>query len=192
MAAEGRQASGRQNDHLCCAQLAFGVAYLCDEKFDEAYEALRRMFDSNDPSYHWRESFAGLMPLAEAARPANQLEDARCVLATHELISLVTPSPLLRTHLLYARAVLAEENDAEWLFRSALAHDFSRWRLAKAKIEQAFGEWLLRQHRYPEARDRLFSAHSSLSDIGAGPWAQKARRSLQAAGWEPGVPPGSD
>ncbi|HXW80368.1 MAG TPA: AAA family ATPase, partial [Acidimicrobiales bacterium] len=37
MAAQGRRASGRQNDHLCCAQLAFGIAYLCDERFDEAY-----------------------------------------------------------------------------------------------------------------------------------------------------------
>jgi tetratricopeptide (TPR) repeat protein len=192
MAAEGRRASGRQNDHLCCAQLAFGIAYLSDERFDEAYEALRRMFDPNDPSHHWRESFAGLMPLAEAAGPAGRLEDARRILADHELISLVTPSPLLRTHLLYARAVLAEDEDAEWYFLSALAEDLSRWRLAKAKIEHAFGEWLLRHHRYAEARERLVSALRSLSDIGAVSWARQARRSLQAAGCEPGTPPGFD
>jgi tetratricopeptide (TPR) repeat protein len=189
MAAEGRRASGRQNDHLCCAQLAFGVAYLCDERFDEAYEALRRMFDPTDPSHHWRESFAGLMALAEAAGPAERVEDARKVLADHELIGLVTPSPLLQTHLLYARAVLAEDKDAEWLFLSALSEDLSRWKLAEAKIEQAFGEWLLQHRRRAEAREHLFSALRSLDEIGAVPWARKARRSLQAAGWEPGAPP---
>ena len=182
MAAEGRRAAGRQNDHLCCAQLAFGVAYLCDQRFDDAYVALRRMFDPNDPCHHWRESFAGLMPLAEAAGPAGRVGDARAVLADHELISLLTPAPLLRTHLLYARAVLAEDQDAEGSFRSALAEDLSRWRLAKAKIEQAFGDWLLRHGRPVEARGHLFSAFRSLTDIGAVPWARQAERGLQAAG----------
>ena len=149
------------------------------ERFDEAYEALRRTFDPNDPSHHLRESFAGLMALveaaeaAEAAGPADRLDDARRVLADYELVGLATPSPLLRTHLFYARAVLAEDEDAEWCFVSALAEDLSRWHLAKAKIDQAFGEWLLRHRRFAEARGHLFSALGSFSDIGAAPWAQQ-------------------
>jgi hypothetical protein len=186
MAAEGRRSASRQNDHLCCAQLAFGVAYLCDGQFGEAYDALRRMFDPKDPSHHCRESFAGLMWLAEAAAATGSVEDARRVLEEYELISLVTPSPLLHTHLFYARAVLAPDSDAESYFLSALAEDLARWRLAKAKLQQAFGEWLLRHGRRAEASDRLFSARKSLSDIGAVPLAQRAQRSLQAAGNDKG------
>jgi hypothetical protein len=58
----------------------------------------------------------------------------------------------LQTQLFYARAVLAEDEDAEWYLPSALGEDLSRWRLASAKIEQAFGGWLLRHRRHAEAR----------------------------------------
>jgi hypothetical protein len=96
---------------------------------------------------------------------------------------------LLRTHLLYARAVLAEEQEAEWYYLSALAEDLSRWRLARAKIEQAYGDWLLRQERYADAQEYLLSALRSFRDIGAVPWADQARRSLRTAGRDPEVQP---
>jgi hypothetical protein len=87
------------------------------------------------------------MPLAEAVRRADQLDDAREVLAEHKRIARLTPSPILITHLLYARAVLADDNSAEQLFRSALRENPTRWTLTRAKIELEYGEWLLRHDR---------------------------------------------
>ena len=138
------------------------------------------LFDPTDPSYHWRESFSGLMPLAEAAGPAHQLDDARKVLAEHERISHLTPSPILSTHLLYARAVLAGDGSAERLFRSALREDLTRWPLVRAKIELAYGDWLLRHDRLDEAGSALSAALPALLAIGAQPWAEQARNGLAA------------
>jgi hypothetical protein len=66
-----------------------------------------------DSSYHAREGYAGLTFLAEAAVAAGHVHDARLVVDRHEQIARTNPSPLLRVHLVYARAVLADDIDAE-------------------------------------------------------------------------------
>jgi DNA-binding CsgD family transcriptional regulator/tetratricopeptide (TPR) repeat protein len=170
------------NDFLACAQLGRGYAYITAGRYSDAYQALRRVFDPADPSYHLRERFCGVMYLAEAAVHSGELEGARKIIAELEDVAMVTTSPLLHNQLLYARAVLAEDSDAETLYLQGLAADLTRWPWIRARIQLAYGMWLRRQRRVAESREPLRSALSACEFIGARTWTEQARVELRAAG----------
>lgn len=170
------------NDFLACAQLARGFAFLTSGRHDDAYAAFERVFDPLDPSHHQREQLGAIMYLAEAAVHCGRTEDARKIVAEMERLATVTPSPVLQVHLLYARPVLADDADAEPLYRAALRADLSRWPLHRARIEHAYGSWLRRQRRVAESREPLRNAAAAYSVIGAASWAELARGELRAAG----------
>jgi tetratricopeptide (TPR) repeat protein len=182
LAAEAELAANRRrlNDLLSGVQLARGSAWLSAGRYADAYAALRRLFDPADPSFHQRERFAGLTYLAEAAVRSGQTDHARTVVADLEHVATVTPSPILHVHLFHARALLADEADAEHRYLSALAADLTRWPWIKARIELAYGTWLRRHARTGEARSHLGSAKAILDLIGARAWADEARAELWA------------
>ncbi len=184
LAAQAQQAAGRQslNDLLACARLARSYAWISGGRYAEGYQELLPLFDPADPSYHQRESFGGVMFLAEAAIHADRGDDARAVIAGLEQVAAVTPSPILRVHLRYAQAVLADDADAEDLYRAALGEELTRWPWARARIELAYGGWLRRQRRAAESRAPLRAALTTLDLIGATSWADQARAELRAAG----------
>lgn len=167
---------------VACALLARGFAFLNTGRNLDAFHVLGRLFDPNDPSFHERERFTGVMYFAEAAVHAGRQSDARRVLQQLEETALHTPSAILHTHLLYARAVLARDDDAEQLYLSALEHDLVRWPLVRARLELAYGSWLRRQRRPTEARAPLQSAMETLEWIGAENWADRARSELRGTG----------
>jgi len=184
VAAEAEQAArGRRlNDLLACVQLARGFAAMGAGRHAEAYAALRRLFDPADPAFHLTERFHGVMFLAEAAVHAGQAEEARSVIAALGADEAVTPSETLARHLSYARAVLADDGDAEKLFLAALSAPLVRWPWVKARLELAYGSWLRRQRRVAESRLPLRSAQTTFDLIGASSWADQARSELRAAG----------
>ncbi|MCT9934719.1 AAA family ATPase [Planotetraspora sp. A-T 1434] len=192
LATEAELEAGRRklNDLLSCVQLARGAAWLAAGRDRDAYQALRRAFDPADPSFHQRERFTGVMFLADAGQRAGHREDAREVLADLEDVALVTPSPILHVNLLYARAVLADDQEAENLYLLALQQDLSRWPFARAKIKLAYGGWLRRHRRLAQARSFLRAAQTALDGIGAATWADEARIELHAAGAEISWPAG--
>lgn len=169
------------NDLLCCVQLARGIAELGEGRAANAYRELRRMFTPGDAAYHLRESFDGVMFLAEAAAAGGEVADAREILARLEDVAGVTDSPLLHVQLLFARAALADDRDAEVLYLTALGRDMTRWPFVRARVELGYGIWLRRHHRVAEARVRLRAALTALELIGAAPWAAQARAALGAA-----------
>ena len=99
-----------------------------------------------------------------------------------ERLAEITPSPALHVNLLYARPVLADDHEAEGLYRAALAADLSRWPWHRARIQLAYGTWLRRQRRVAESREPLRSALAAFEVIGARTWADQARTELRAAG----------
>ena len=176
-------ANGRHlTELLACVQLARGFGWISTGRHTEAYLALRRLFDPADPGFHQAERFHGVMFLAEAAVHAGRREDARAVIADLEAVAGTTPSPTLRVHLSYARAVLADDADAERLYLAALRQDLVRWPWTKARLELAYGSWLRRQRRVAESRAPLRSALTVLDLIGATTWAKQARAELRATG----------
>jgi DNA-binding CsgD family transcriptional regulator len=175
----------RLNDLLSSGQLARGIAWIAAGRPAEAVDALGRLFDPADPCFHEREGWHGLTFLAEAAVHAERVPEARAVVAGLEQVATTTPSPLLHTHLRYARAVLADDDAAEGLFRDGLAVDLVRWPWAQARLDLAFGTWLRRRRRIAESRGHLRSALVILDQIGATTWADLARTELRAAGERP-------
>ena len=184
LAAEAEQiAAGHAlNPPLACVQLARGYGHLSVGNYVAAYQALRRLFDSSDPSYHLTERFHGISFLSDAAVPAGHREDAVCVINELELVAARSASTTLRHHLAYARALLADDQQAEEPYLAALGSDLRSWPWLRGRLHLAYGRWLRRQHRIAEARDSLRSAHATLSGIGATVWADLAETELRAAG----------
>jgi DNA-binding CsgD family transcriptional regulator len=170
------------NDLRCCLQLARGFALIASGRHAEAVDALVQLFDRASPTYHQRERFSGVMFLAEAAVHANRQDDARAVIADLEQVAALTPAPLLHVQLSYARAVLADDTEAEKLYLAALSQNLARWPWVRARLELAYGAWLRRQRRVVESRQPLRSALTTFELIGAGGWAEQARSELRAAG----------
>ncbi|MER0449204.1 LuxR family transcriptional regulator [Streptomyces sp. Edi4] len=120
--------------------------------------------------------------LADAAVRAARRGDAARVLASLARRTARSPAPLVRVHLRYAAAVLADDVEAETLFRRALGENLARWPWPRARAELAYGGWLARRHRSAEARPLLRSARVAFDRIGARPWSAAAREELALAG----------
>jgi DNA-binding CsgD family transcriptional regulator len=190
VAAEAEHAANgrRLNDLLCCVQLARGIGLVASGEYSGAYDALSRLFDPADAAFHPTERFHGVMFLAEAAVHAGRIAEGRAVIKALEDDATVTSSATLHGHLSYARAVLADEHEAEELFREALRADLVRWPWLRAKIEFAYGSWLRRRRRVAESRPYLRSARTVFDLIGACSWAEQARAELRAAGERAATP----
>jgi DNA-binding CsgD family transcriptional regulator len=82
-----------------------------------------------------------------------------------------------------SRAMLAPDDRFEKSFREAL--DWAaraRQPFDQARTELCFGERLRRARRRRKARDRLLAAQRTFEDLGATPWAERARLELVATG----------
>ena len=163
----------RLNDMLSCVQRVRGAALASAGDHEGAYRELRRVFDPADPSFHQRERFGAIMFLADAAVSAGHVGEARDVIAGLEDIAARTPSPMLRVHLAYARAVLADGAAAAAAYAPLMGQDLSRWPFARARAALAYGRWLGRQGRRAESREALRSAERDFRGIGADTWADQ-------------------
>jgi DNA-binding CsgD family transcriptional regulator len=82
-----------------------------------------------------------------------------------------------------SRALLNEGEAAERLYREAIERlGRTRVRLELARAHLVYGEWLRRERRRVDAREQLRTAHEMLIAMGAGGFAQRARRELVATG----------
>jgi DNA-binding CsgD family transcriptional regulator len=82
-----------------------------------------------------------------------------------------------------SRALLNEGEAAERLYREAIERlGRTRVRLELARAHLVYGEWLRRERRRVDAREQLRAAHEMLIAMGAGGFAQRARRELAATG----------
>jgi DNA-binding CsgD family transcriptional regulator len=82
-----------------------------------------------------------------------------------------------------SRALLADGESAEHLYREAVQRlGRTRIRVELARALLLYGEWLRRQNRRVDAREQLRGAYQMLTTMGAGGFAERARRELLAAG----------
>lgn len=78
---------------------------------------------------------------------------------------------------------MSEGQLADALYREAIERlGGTGVRMDLARTHLLYGEWLRRENRRADARAQLGTAHDMLSDIGAGAFAERARRELQATG----------
>ena len=161
---------------------ARGSGALSGGRHDEAFSHLRRLNDPSDPSFHPVGQGWAVADLAEAAIGSGHVDDVRPIVAGLEKLATTMPSPWLQIGLRHARAVLAADAEAEDLFQAALDADLTRWPLARARLQLAYGSWLRRQRRVAESRAPLRAARDGFDALGLTSWAERARQELRASG----------
>lgn len=82
-----------------------------------------------------------------------------------------------------SRALLSEGEVAERRYREGIERlRRSRLRFELARARLLYGEWLRREQRRTEAREQLRQAHWMFTEMGAGPFTERAGRELVATG----------
>lgn len=84
------------------------------------------------------------------------------------------------------QALTGPDGEAEERFVAALVLHESGSAYDRARTALLYGEWLRRVRRHIDAREQLRAALDGFERLGAGPWADRARTELGAAGGESG------
>ncbi|UWP87111.1 AAA family ATPase [Dactylosporangium fulvum] len=158
------------------------VAALGQGDFEEAYVQATLINPPGMPSpgipARWM-----VMDLVEAAMRTGRADQARdhVAAAKREGIGRISPRTALITA--GAAALAASDEEADALFQIALrSPESERWPFEQARIQLAYGEWLRRTRDTGRARLHLRAALETLDQLGAQPWAERARNELRATG----------
>ncbi|MET9968604.1 helix-turn-helix transcriptional regulator, partial [Streptomyces sp. NPDC006356] len=106
----------------------------------------------------------------------------RDVLSRLDESAAATTARMIRANLGFAHALLADDEDAEASFRSALDLDLSRDPFTRARLLLAYGAWLRRRRRVMESRAPLRIARETFASLGAQPWHERACQELRSSG----------
>jgi DNA-binding CsgD family transcriptional regulator len=163
-------------------QIARGMNALATGRYDDSWRHFHRMFDPADSAYHPMRHCYYVGDLAEAAILCGRRDAAKKILSEMEELARRTPAPQFHSAMHCARAALADDEDAEPLFETALAADSIRSPFTKARLRLAYGSWLRRARKSKEARAELLASMETFDSLGASPWSERARQELRAAG----------
>ena len=181
-AAESLLAPMGANPLLAIVELARGRTALAGERFHEAYQHLRRIFDVDDIAHQPFLCGWALADITDAAVHAGEdLHRVRHEIAEWEIIAASTGAGHLQAQLAYVRPILAADQDAYDLFNAAVASTVD-WPHYRARTQLAFGEWLRRQRRAVESRFPLRDAANLFDALGMTRSGDRARRELRASG----------
>jgi DNA-binding CsgD family transcriptional regulator len=161
------------------AEHAAAALYAGLGRYDDALEWARREVEHNPHAF-----FATALPeLVEAAVRCNELDEARRALDALCEQTQASGTVWARGVEARSRALIADGDDADTLYREAIAQlDESRRRVECARAQLLYGEWLRREGRRVDAREQLRAAHEAFAAMGAGPFAERAERELKATG----------
>jgi DNA-binding CsgD family transcriptional regulator len=167
---------------LSGAKILRGHAALGAQSPAEAFPELLRMTDPNDESYQVPQCVWAIDQLADAAAQVGRIDEARAVLARFDTLVADTPAPGVRRVMALARAILADDEEAEALFHEASYLSVAAAPWHRGRVDLAYGSWLRRRRRVAQSRDRLRSAQLVFDALGAHGWSERAQVELVAAG----------
>lgn len=163
-------------------QLTRGFAALGHGRPGDAFDQFTRMVDPNDSAYQYPQCVWAIDYLAESASLSGRTEEAfRILREIEQLAGDTTASGVVRA-LAYARAVLADENQAGASFDKAIQLKVNTSPLYNARVDLAYGSWLRRQRRVAESRRPLESAQTTFDALGAAAWSTRSMQELAATG----------
>ncbi|MFK0263231.1 ATP-binding protein [Streptomyces angustmyceticus] len=164
---------------LACVALMHGA-------YGEALRLLDLVAVPEPGSGHPLVAFFSLPDRIEAAVRAGERQAAEEALESFERWQGRSTHGEARALLARSRALLASDDaTAAGLFAEALELHSGSVPIEKARTELYFGESLRRARRRRDARTHLRSAAATFARVGAGPWAERARQELRAAGESP-------
>jgi DNA-binding CsgD family transcriptional regulator len=176
--------AGGQGTALEYAYLARAVVLNGQGRFREALVPAR---ETSDFTPELVVAGWGLIELAEAAASCGEMGLAQSALEriAERNRSIATDWGLgIEAR---ARALLSDGETADRLYREAIERLAStRLRPELARAHLLYGEWLRREGRRAEARDRLRTAHDLLARLGMAAFAERASSALLATGENPG------
>jgi DNA-binding CsgD family transcriptional regulator len=141
----------------------------------------RLMALASGPTRHQNANVRSVPDLVEAAVRLGRADEVGASLELYARWAAVMRRPWIEA--LHARCLAMTETDAEPHFQRALAlHDDKSRAFERARTELLYGEWLRRSRRRTDARAQLTSALQVFEELGAAPWAARARTELSAAG----------
>jgi DNA-binding CsgD family transcriptional regulator len=129
---------------------------------------------------------AALDRLEAASRTGGHAGQLRAWTAELEQFAQDTGAAWAAAVAAHGRALIAADggtDDPEPHFREAMAeHSRASRPVASARTQLAYGEFLRRSGRRVDARAQLRAALDAFTEVGAQPWADRARQELRASG----------
>jgi len=148
-------------------------------RYAEAVAWARGAFDDDTPAAVSR----ALPDLVEAAARCGDHRTAKDALGRLEERASLAGTPWASGLLARCRALMADEDHAEALFRESVVHlGGTRIRTELARTHLLYGEWLRRRRRRGDARAELRTAYEMFDQMGATAFAERARVELLATG----------
>ncbi|WP_042406663.1 LuxR family transcriptional regulator, partial [Streptacidiphilus carbonis] len=157
---------------------------LLDLGLGRAEECLARLEQlAHSPQRHHVAGLRAVPDLVEAAVRLREPERAAAPFDYFRRWSARTGQPWTAALVLRCEALLGHDADAEDRFTAALRlHEEQDRPWDRARTALLYGEWLRRGRRKAEARGPLLAAQSVFDELGAVPWAERARSELGATG----------
>lgn len=166
---------------LATAQAALALLDLGYGRVQATFDRLVSLVEG--PQGHQNVPVRSVPDLTEAAVRLGRPDDVAAPLATYATWAAAVRRPWSDALLARCRALTTPGPEAERHYLRALdLHDPRHRPFDRARTELSFGEWLRRGRRRSDARGRLASALRTFEEIGARPWAERARLELGAAG----------
>jgi DNA-binding CsgD family transcriptional regulator len=124
-----------------------------------------------------------MVELIEAATRSGRNDRAASALGVLSETTRASGTPWAQGIEARSRALLAEGEAADTLYRHAIDHLApTRLRVDLARTHLVYGEWLRRERRRIDARTELRMAHELFSEFGMEAFAERARVELEATG----------
>ncbi|MER5932374.1 AAA family ATPase [Streptomyces sp. NPDC002054] len=135
-------------------------------------------FPSDAPQFH-----LVFLDLVQAAVHCGRVEQARRHIAAGRAARMAEISPHHGFVLAAAEAVAAEPDAVDDACRAVYGIPRAEeWPFTLARVRLHHGAWLRRRRRSAEARVQLAEAQRIFSELGAGPWTERAEGELSACG----------
>ena len=167
---------------VALAALVAGFAMLTDDRPLDAFVHLEPYFDDDVLGAAAVISQGSLATFVDAALQCGRIDEARAAVRATSRIAAHGASPTTDVVLTFAETLLAGDDTADERFAQALRSGTTLWPFPRARLLLAHGTWLRRHQRVVESRVPLRGAREIFDGLGAGPWADRARRELRAAG----------
>jgi DNA-binding CsgD family transcriptional regulator len=157
---------------------------LAEADYEAAYHAATRISPPGQwPHHNIHEVAEYMLDFVEAALHTGHLDEARALAAEAVHLNLAAVSPRVALLTVAVSAMTAPDSEAGELYQSALTETgIAEFPFDHARILLAQGMWLRRVRRHTEARAALGLAADGFDQLGARPWAERARAELRAAG----------
>ncbi|KQT02110.1 hypothetical protein ASG23_01770 [Cellulomonas sp. Leaf395] len=161
------------------AMTGLGIREIAEGHYRDAFDRFRPMVEQP----FLQVTYQQLPEYIEAGVRSGHVEAVQDSAERLAMMAAVSGTPWVRGVSDRCAALLARDDAAEDLYRSAIKHLQESTALGDhGRAHLLYGEWLRRQRRRRQARDELRTALGIFERAGAAAFADRARRELEATG----------